>query len=184
MLSVQWTSPANTNPATTTGSADTAIDKLDLDAHVLHTPTMTGGFNARDLKHFYNDFFAPSAGLITTQLLSRTVGADRVVDEMHISFDHKTEMPWILPGIPPTRKHVNIMIVSIVCVKAGRLMHEHVYWDQASVLVQVGLLDPNVVPEKFKKDGVKRLPVVGAEAAKAVLNENGKVNELTRAIGG
>lgn len=139
---------------------------------------MTGGFNGRDLKHFYNDFFAPTYNLITTQLLSRTVGADRIVDEMRIVFDHDEEMPWILPGIPPTNKHVEIMMVSIVCVKAGRLFHEHVYWDQASVLVQVGLLDPKVVPEAMRKKGVKRLPVVGAEAAKAVLDERGKVNEL------
>lgn len=78
-------------------------------------------------------------------------------------------MPWILPGVPPTGKRVEIMIVSIVTVRGGKLYSEHVYWDQASVLVQTGLLDPKLLPDKAKKLGVEKLPVVGRDAAWRVL---------------
>jgi hypothetical protein len=115
------------------------------------------------------------------RLLSRTIGADRVVDELYISFKHSQDMPWILPGIPVTNKDVEVIVVSIVCVRGGKLYHEHVYWDQAAVLVQVGLLDPKLVPEEMEDKGVSRLPVVGREAARRILNDGsgGKArNEL------
>ena len=81
-------------------------------------------------------------------------------------------MPWILPGVPPTNRKVEVVVVSIVTLRGGRLYHEHVYWDQASVLVQVGLLDPKVVPEKAKSRGVTRLPVVGKDAARRILGKD------------
>lgn len=114
-------------------------------------------------------------------LLSRTIGADRVVDEMHVAFRHSQEMPWILPGLPPTNKRVEVLVVSIVTLRGGRLYHEHVYWDQASVLVQVGLLDPKIVPKKASERGVDRLPVVGREAARRVLSgyDEGDEGEAT-----
>lgn len=98
-------------------------------------------------------------------LISRTIGSDRVVDELYVRFKHTKPTPWILPGVPPTDKRVEILMVSIVALRGGKLFHEHVYWDQASVLMQVGLLDPSVVPNG---SGVKRLPVVGREAARRV----------------
>jgi hypothetical protein len=102
-------------------------------------------------------------------LLSRTVGTDRIIDELSLSFNHNKPIPWLLPGIPPTNRRIEVILVSIVCIKAGKLYSEKVYWDQASVLMQVGLLDPKVVPEKFKEKGVERLPVVGAESARAAV---------------
>lgn len=97
-----------------------------------------------------------------------------------MSFKHSQHMPWILPGIPPTNKQVVVTIVSIVCIRGGKLYSEHVYWDQASVLLQVGLLDPKLVPEKLRGQGVHRLPIVGREAAMRILEgEDGKqMNEL------
>ena len=97
-----------------------------------------------------------------------------------MSFKHSQHMPWILPGIPPTNKQVEVTIISIVCIRGGKLYSEHVYWDQASVLLQVGLLDPKLVPEKLRGQGVHRLPVVGREAAMRILEgEDGKrMNEL------
>jgi hypothetical protein len=114
------------------------------------------------------------------RLLSRTVGADRVVDELHMSFKHSQAMPWILPGIPATNKQVEVVVVSIVSIRGGKLSSEHVYWDQASVLLQVGLLDPKLVSEGMKGQGVQRLPVTGREAARRVLDGvDGKpLNEL------
>ncbi|MGA7191421.1 MAG: ester cyclase, partial [Candidatus Acidiferrales bacterium] len=68
------------------------------------------------------------------------------------------EMPWMLPGIPPTNRRVEVPLVAIVRFRNGKLAHEHIYWDQASVLKQLGLLnDPS-------------LPVVGVESARKVLD--------------
>ncbi|KAI1109581.1 hypothetical protein F5Y14DRAFT_21888 [Nemania sp. NC0429] len=138
--------------------------------HATYFPTLSGGVDAQELRRFYADYFLstnPESTKLT--LLSRTVGADRVVDELHVSFKHTQEMPWILPGVPPTNKRVEVVVISIVTLRGGKLYHEHVYWDQASVLLQVGLLDPNLLPEKARAKGVTRLPVVGREAARRLL---------------
>ncbi|ORY59253.1 dienelactone hydrolase [Pseudomassariella vexata] len=142
----------------------------NVDPHVTHIPTLTGGIGAEELQHFYTQFFVKkNPPSLQHTLISRTIGADRVVDEMHVTFQHTQEMPWILPGIPPTRKNVEIMIVSILTFKGGKIFHEHIYWDQASVLLQTGLLNPMVVPRKAKAKGVKRLPVYGWEPARKIL---------------
>ncbi|TDZ16116.1 Uncharacterized protein Cob_v010980 [Colletotrichum orbiculare MAFF 240422] len=136
--------------------------------HVTHIPTLTGGIGASELERFYSQFFSNPPSMKLT-LISRTIGTDRVVDEVHVRFKHTEEMPWILPGVPATNKRVEVMVVSIVGLRGGKLYHEHVYWDQASVLVQTGLLDPKLVPETAREKGVQRLPVVGKEAARRIL---------------
>ncbi|EME42768.1 hypothetical protein DOTSEDRAFT_176049 [Dothistroma septosporum NZE10] len=150
------------------------------DGWVTCVPTMTGGMNRQELVMFYKDYFIPSSPpSLNLRLVSRTTGIDRIVDEMVISFKHTQEVPWILPGVKATNKVVHVALVSIVTVRGGKLVSEHMYWDQASVLVQVGLLDPNLVPGSFQKQGLKRLPVCGAEAASKVLDEESKPsNEL------
>ncbi|KAI1371472.1 NTF2-like protein [Hypoxylon crocopeplum] len=153
--------------------------------HVTHIPTLTGGIGSEELQRFYSEFFIdrnPPSMKLT--LLSRTIGTDRIVDEMHVAFKHTQEMPWILPGMPPTNKRVEVLVVSIVALRGGRLYYEHVYWDQASVLVQVGLLDPKLVPKKAGDMGVKKLPVVGKEAARRVLSgyDEGDEGEATNKL--
>lgn len=122
---------------------------------------------------------------LKTRLISRTVGTDHIVDETYLSFRHTQEMPWILPGVPPTGRTVEIVIVNIVTIRGGEIVHKNVYWDQASVLVQVGLLDPKLVPTTFQnqeggsnikdntenKHGIERLPVLGPESAGKALDE-------------
>ncbi|KAJ5101394.1 hypothetical protein NUU61_003616 [Penicillium alfredii] len=143
---------------------------------VTYAPTLSGGIGSQALRRFYEHYFVgklpPSMRL---RLLSRTVGADRVVDELYVAFEHTQEVPWMLPGVPPTNRRVEIILVSIVSMRAGRLYSEHVYWDQASVLVQVGLLDPKLVPKNVQ--GVDRLPVVGREAARRILHEDPEVEQ-------
>jgi carboxymethylenebutenolidase len=90
--------------------------------------------------------------------VSRTVGENQIVDELVISFTHTTMIDWFLPGVAPTGKFVEVAVAVIAGFKDGKISHEHIYWDQASVLVQIGLLDP------------KGLPVSGAESARKVLN--------------
>lgn len=147
---------------------------------VNHVPTMTGGIGQKDLFLFYRDYFIPcNPPSSQIKLVSRTIGVDRVVDEMIFSFDHTQPVPWMLPDVPATGKHVSVALVAIVCIRGGKLYHEHIYWDQASVLVQVGLLDPKLVPQAMKDQGMERLPVVGAESARKVLDESSEPsNEL------
>lgn len=143
---------------------------------VTYTSTLSGAIGAQALRRFYeNHFLGRLPPSMRVRLLSRTSGPDRVVDELHVAFEHTQEIPWMLPGVPPTHRFVEIILVSIVSMREGRLYSEHTYWDQASVLVQVGLLDPKLVPSSAQ--GVDRLPVVGREAARRILHEDPEVEQ-------
>jgi carboxymethylenebutenolidase len=135
--------------------------------YVNHVPTMTGGVGHDQLKRFYKYHFIggnpPDTGLTP---VSRTVGTDQIVDEMIFSFTHTSSVDWMLPGIPPTGRKVEIPLVAIVRFVGDKVAHEHIYWDQASVLVQVGLLDPT------------GLPVAGAETAAKVVDATRPSNAL------
>jgi hypothetical protein len=173
------TTAANTHKDARKGRVQKALALTSSDPILLHAPSLTGAFHPEDLSDFYSEFFQPSPTSLNCKLLSRTVGIDRVIDELSLSFNHNKIIPWLLPGIPATNRRIEVVVVSIVCIKAGKLYSEKVYWDQASVLMQVGLLDPKVVPEKFKEKGVERLPVVGAESARAAVRGGSRrINEL------
>ena len=148
--------------------------------YVNNVPTMTGGVGQKDLFVFYRDYFIPRhPPSMHMKLVSRTIGVDRIVDEIIISFKHTQEVPHILPGVPPTGKDVRLAAVSVVTIRGGKLFHEHLYWDQASVLVQVGLLDPKLVPESMKQKGMKQMPVYGVEITQKILDEESQPsNEL------
>jgi carboxymethylenebutenolidase len=140
-----------------TGDVESTLETMTDDAYVNHIPVMTGGTGKTALREFYSRHFIPAMPPDTTlKPISRTVGQDQLVDEMIFSFTHSIEMPWMLPGIPPTDLPVEVPLVAIVRFRDGKLAHEHIYWDQASVLKQIGLLsDP-------------ALPVFGAETARKV----------------
>ena len=137
------------------------------DAYVNHVPVMTGGVGHEALRRFYSQLFIPQMPPDTEIVpVSRTIGTDRLVDEMIFRFTHTTEMQWMLPGLAPTGKRVEIPLVVIVHFRDGKLAHEHIYWDQASVLVQLGLLD------------TVGLPVAGVQTARKVLHPGLPSNEL------
>jgi carboxymethylenebutenolidase len=140
-----------------TRDAESTLETMVEDAYVNHVPVLTGGFGKSALREFYTRQFIPSMPPDTTLApISRTVGENQLVDEMIFSFTHTQEMPWMLPGIAPTNRHVEIPLVAIVRFRGDKLVHEHIYWDQASVLKQIGLLtDP-------------ALPVCGVETARKV----------------
>jgi carboxymethylenebutenolidase len=140
-----------------TRDTDATLATMVDDAYVNHVPVLTGGAGKAALRIFYSEDFIPRMPPDTRLApVSRTVGVDQLVDEMIFSFTHTQEMPWMLPGIPPTNRYVEVALVAIVRFRDGKLAHEHIYWDQASVLKQIGLLtDP-------------RLPVFGAESARKV----------------
>lgn len=142
-----------------TRNTEATLATMVEDAYVNHVPVMTGGYGKSALREFYSRHFIPSMPPDTTlQPISRTVGADQLVDEMIFSFTHTQEMPWMLPGVAPTHRRVEIPLVAIVKFRDGKLAHEHIYWDQASVLRQIGLLTD------------ASLPVYGAETARKVLD--------------
>jgi carboxymethylenebutenolidase len=137
------------------------------DAYVNHVPVMTGGFGKSALRHFYSRDFIPSMPPDTTLTpISRTVGEDQLVDEMIFSFTHTQEMPWMLPGVAPTNARVEIALVAIVRFRDGQLAHEHIYWDQASVLKQIGLLTDPTLPVRGVESAQK--VAAGAKAASKI----------------
>jgi carboxymethylenebutenolidase len=142
----------------TRNTEDTLKTMVD-DAYVNHIPVMTGGVGRQELREFYSTRFIPQMPPDTEMTpISRTIGDDRLVDEMVFKFTHTIAMDWMLPGIAPTGKRVEVPLVVIVHFRDGKLAHEHIYWDQAAVLVQLGLLDPSM------------LPVAGVESARKVLD--------------
>ena len=139
------------------------------DAYVNHIPVLTGGVGRDQLREFYSKQFIPQMPPDTQMTpVSRTIGEDQLVDEMVFKFTHTIRMDWILPGVAPTGKRVEVPLVAIVRFRDGKLAHEHIYWDQASVLVQVGLIDP------------ANLPVTGIESARKVLDPTLPANALMK----
>jgi carboxymethylenebutenolidase len=149
-------------------SADQALATMTAEPHVNVVPLMIGARGRSELHDFYANHFLsqipPDMEMVT---VSRTIGQGRVVDELIMRFTHSIHLDWLLPGIPPTGKRVELPFVVIVQFEGDKVAHEHLYWDQASVLVQVGLLD-------------RTLPVRGGETAAQVLDPTQPMNELIR----
>jgi carboxymethylenebutenolidase len=148
---------------------DATMGTMVAEPYVNHIPTMTGGVGYKNLHHFYSNHFVNSNPPDTKLIpISRTVGATQIVDEMLFCFTHTCELDWMLPGVAPTGKYVEIPLVAIVKFRGDKLFHEHIYWDQASVLVQIGALD------------AKQLPVAGIETARKLLDETLPSNTLMK----
>ena len=147
-------------------SADQAVATMTAEAYVNFVPLMIGARGRKEVRDFYANHFVSQIPPDTEiARVSRTIGEGRVVDELIVSFTHSIRLDWILPGIPPTGKRVEVPVVAIIQFEADKIAHEHLYWDQASVLVQIGLLD-------------RSLPVRGGEIAAQVLNPTQPMNEL------
>ncbi len=150
-----------------TRDVDATMATMVAAPYVNHIPTMAGGVGHDQLKRFYKYHFIGANPPDTTMIpISRTIGADRLVDEVIFRFTHTAAIDWMLPGIAPTGRAVEVPLVAIVQFRDGKVAHEHIYWDQASVLVQIGKLDP------------RDLPVAGAETARKVLDPDQPSNTL------
>jgi len=150
-----------------THSTEDTLATMVEDAYVNHIPVMTGGVGRDELREFYSKRFIPQMPPDTEMTpISRTIGNNQLVDEMVFKFTHSIRMDWMLPGLAPTGKRVEVPLVAIVQFREGKLAHEHIYWDQASVLVQLGLL----------KAGT--LPVAGIESARKALDPSLPSNVL------
>jgi carboxymethylenebutenolidase len=138
---------------------DATMQTMTKEPYVHHVPMMTGGVGYQGVYNFYKNHFIGKMPADTKIVrISRTIGKDQVVDELIISFTHDREVEYMLPGVSPTGKFITLPHVVIMNFKDGKIAHEHIYWDQASLLVQVGLLDPR-----------RLLPVTGQEQAKRLL---------------
>ncbi|PNS21553.1 Glucosidase 2 subunit beta [Sphaceloma murrayae] len=150
--------------------------------YVNHIPTLTGGIGRDNLSEFYRRHFIFNNPEGTElELISRTVGIDRVIDEFLFKLSHTAEVDWLLPGLPPTNRKLEIPFTAVVNIRGDRLYHEHIAWDQATVLAQLGLL-PEFLPFPFPlTDGTKpapgkafqfQLPVAGIESARKMREKN------------
>src|SRR4029078_3498376 len=152
-----------------TRDVDATMSTMVAEPYVNHVPTMTGGAGFERLRHFYaHDFNGVSPPDFELLPVSRTVGESSLVDEFIVRFTHTTRMDWMLPGIEPTGRAVGVPTVAIVQFREDKRGDAHIYWDQASVLVQLGLLDP---------DG---LPIAGAETARKVVDASLRSNTLMK----
>jgi carboxymethylenebutenolidase len=137
---------------------DATMETMVPEPYVHCVPVMTGGVGGQKVRSFYSDHFInqiPKDANVTP--ISRTIGKDQIVVELVLSFTHDTQWDYLLPGIPPTGQRVDLPHVVVMKFDNGKVAHERLYWDQASLLVQVGLLDPG------------SLPVVGVEQARRLL---------------
>jgi carboxymethylenebutenolidase len=142
------------------GDLVTTMATMTANPHLHNVPTMVGGYGYEGVKSFYSNhligkFFPPD---VEMQRVSLTVGKNQIIEELIISFTHTTIIDWMLPAIQPTGRKVEVGFVVIVGMKDEKITHEHIYWDQACVLVQIGLLDPT------------GLPVCGVESARRILD--------------
>lgn len=142
------------------GDLDKTLATMSADPHIVNVPTMVGGRGPAGVRTFYanrliGQFFPPD---VKFETISRTYSRERLVDELIISFTHTAAIDWMLPGVKPTGKFVEVVFVVIVGLQDGKVSYEHIMWDQANVLVQIGLLDP------------AGLPVTGAGAAAKLRN--------------
>ena len=138
---------------------NSTMETMTSDPFVNHVPVMTGGIGFSEVRHFYSTYFIPGHPPDTEIVpVARTVGDDRVVDELIHKFTHTIEMPWILPGVSPTGKRVEVAVIVVVQFKDGKIAGERIYWDQASVLAQIGMID------------AEKLPATGIEASRKVVD--------------
>ncbi|KAF2013332.1 dienelactone hydrolase-like protein [Aaosphaeria arxii CBS 175.79] len=162
--------------------------------YVNHIPTLTGGIGKERLTAFYtHNFIFANPEDTDLKLVSRTIGVDRVVDEFVFRFTHDKVVDWLLPGVPPTGRFLEIPFTSVVNMRGDRLCHEHISWDQATALRQAGLL-PEWTDFPYQIDGKEpgagkkfevRLPVFGEETSRKLVDEGSvESNTLIEKDGG
>jgi carboxymethylenebutenolidase len=147
--------------------ADESVSTMTADAYLNHVPVATGASGREALRRFYDDHFIPAwPDDVEVTSISRTVGESRVVDELLMRFTHTRVMDFWLPGVAPTGRRVELPVVAVVGFEGDKIVYEHIYWDQASLLLQVGLLDPGSAP------------MLGVEQARKAMDDTLPSNEL------
>ena len=122
--------------------ADAALATMTENPYVLLIASGVVRVGRAALREFYADKFLPNIPPdfeITT--LSQTFGDDRIVEEMAVRFTHTIDMDWLLPGVRPTGRKAELLVAAFIQFDGGKIAHEHAYWDQATALSQLGVLD-------------------------------------------
>ena len=148
--------------------ADAAVATMTDDVELIHVPVGTGAVGKEALRKFYREVFSPQAPPdFTLELLSRTVGQDRLIDEFIVHFTHTVRMDWFAPGIEPTGRRLSVPHVGIIGFRGDKMCSEHIYWDQATALVQLDVLD-------------QKLPVLPGTQCDPLLNNDAEMNQLIK----
>lgn len=156
--------------------ADAAVATMCDDATLLHVPVATGARGKDELRRFYADVFIPSwPDDLEVETVSRTVDDARVVEELVVRGTHDRPMPFWLPGVAPTERRFEVAHAAVVSFRDGLIASEHIYWDQASLLVQLGLFDP-------MQGGAESLPVLGVAQTRAYVDPTYPLNELIERV--
>jgi len=167
LAATEETWDAHTAAEFVTADVDATMATMTDNPTVLHVPTSVGAHGREAVRNFYATYFiGHQAADMTLNRLSRTATLETVVDELAISFTHDVVIPWILPGVAPTGRKVVIALVTVIGMQDGLVNSEHIYWDQASVLAQVGLLDPAGLPVT----GADQLALLGPAPASSLFN--------------
>ena len=148
-----------------TKDIEATMQTMVAEPYVWHVPALTGARGGDGVRAFYSSQFighTPDDAVLTP--IARTVTEERVIDEFVMDFTHDVELPWMLPGVAPTGRHVRIPIVVVMGFSGDKVAYEHIYWDQASVLVQIGLLDPAVLPASGGEQADRLLEMAGVAA--------------------
>jgi len=152
--------------------ARAAVATMCDDTLLIHVPVATGARGRDAVERFYAEVFIPSWPADTTvEPGSRTVGGERIVDELVVSGTHDLPMPFWLPGVEPTGRRFSLPHVAVVAFRDGLIASEHIYWDQASLLVQLGLLAD-----------AESLPVLGVAQTRAYTDATYPLNELVERV--
>jgi carboxymethylenebutenolidase len=150
-----------------TKDLDATMATMTEDPFLVHVPVMTGGRGRDEVARFYRDHFIPAwPDDVAVEHVSRTAGADRLIDELLVRFTHTRMMDFMTPGVAPTGRRVELPHVVVVGFEGDKISYEHIYWDQASLLVQLGLLDPG------------SWPVTGAEQVRSLTDRSTPMNAL------
>ncbi|KAK2593431.1 hypothetical protein QQS21_008882 [Conoideocrella luteorostrata] len=164
-------------------SVEHTMSTMVAEPYVNHVPTLTGGVGRERLTKFYRDNFIFSNSDDTElELISRTVGVDRVIDEFIFKMTHDQQVDWLLPGVPPTGLKLALPFTAVVNIRGDRLYHEHISWDQGTALRQLGLL-PEYLPFPHALPGGSgpssqgkrfeyKVPVLGIETADKMRDKN------------
>jgi carboxymethylenebutenolidase len=146
--------------------AEAAIATMTDRPALIHVPVNTGATGREAVRKFYAEIFIPQMPEdVELELLTRTVGQGRIIDEFIFRLTHSVRMDWFAPGVEPTGRRLAVPHVAVIAFENGLIASEHIYWDQATVLVQMGLLQGH-------------LPVMGADQVNRLLNADAPANQL------
>lgn len=146
--------------------ADAAIATMTARPVLLHVPVNTGATGREPLRKFYAEVFIPALpDDMELELITRTVGENRIVDEFIMHLTHSLRMDWFVPGADATGKRLAVPTVAIIAFEDGLIASEHIYWDNATVLRQLDLIDDS-------------LPVLGGDQGARLIDPDAPANQL------